>query len=192
MHGLVNRSIQRFIRDTYGKEAWDAVAAEAGVASEGFEALLSYENALTDAVIDSASKRFAKPRGELLEDLGIHLAGIEALRRLLRFGGVDFADFILSLDELPDRARLAVPELDLPEVSVHPVGGGRFRVICRGDNPGYGPVFAGILRAIADDYGALALIDLDAPAGRVEAISVELLDARFATGRQFHLARPDI
>ena len=40
MHGLVNRSVQCFLRDTYGADLWAAVAAEAGVAPEGFEALM--------------------------------------------------------------------------------------------------------------------------------------------------------
>jgi len=43
MHGLVNRSVQCFLRDTYGTDLWVAVAAEAGVAPEGFEALMHYD-----------------------------------------------------------------------------------------------------------------------------------------------------
>ena len=192
MHGLVNRSIQRFIRDTYGVAVWDAVARDAGIPPQGFEALLTYDDALTYTVIASASVRLGKPRDAFLEDLGAYLAGIEALRRLMRFSGVDFSDFILSLDELPDRVRLAVPDLEMPELSVLPVGEGRFRVSCKGAHPGYGAVFAGVLRAMADDYGVLALIDSVTSAGPEEAVSVELLETRFAAERRFDLARPEV
>ena len=94
MHGLINRSIQRFLHDTYGGDTWAQVAADAGLCVQGFEALLSYDDALTEAVLAAASIRLAKPRDAVLEDLGIYLAHLEPLRRLLRFGGVDYPDFL--------------------------------------------------------------------------------------------------
>jgi hypothetical protein len=190
MHGLINRSIQCFLRDTYGGDVWAHVAEEAGLGVQGFEALFSYDDGLTDALLNIASVRLAKPRDALLEDLGNYLVGLEPLRRLLRFGGADYPEFLQSLDELPDRVRLAVPDLEMPELTLLIAGEGRFRLVCNGQRPGFGAVFAGILRAMADDYGALALIDASATGGPSDTISIELLHARFATGRQFDLARP--
>ncbi len=191
MHGLVNRSIQCFLRDTYGMELWAAVAAEAGLEVQGFEALLSYEDALTDAVVDAAAQRLAKSRDALLEDVGIYLAGLEPLRRLLRFGGVDYIDFLQSLDELPERVRLAVPELDMPDLKLVPAGQGRFILICRASHAGFAAVFAGVLRAMADDYGALVLIEAGGSDADPDAVSIELHEAQFASGRRFDLARPE-
>jgi hypothetical protein len=51
--------------------------------------------------------------------------GLEPLRRLLRFGGGTFEEFLVSLEELPDRARLAMPELEMPEITLSVEGGGR-------------------------------------------------------------------
>ncbi len=190
MHGLINRSIQSFLRDTYGGALWDSVAADTGIGSQGFEALMSYDDALTDTLIDAAALRLCKPRDALLEDVGIYLVAREPLRRLLRFGGVDYADFLQSLDELPDRVRLAVPELEMPDLSLTAAGTGRFRLTCRGGHPGFAAVFTGILRAMADDYGALVLIEAGGGDGDAETVGIELLEARFASGRQFDLARP--
>ncbi|HPE24434.1 heme NO-binding domain-containing protein [Albidovulum sp.] len=184
MHGLINRSIQCFLRETYGAALWSQVAQAADVSPEGFETMLSYDEAITDRVIDLAARDLAKPREALLEDLGIYLATLEPLRRLLRFGGVDYVDFLHSLDDLAERAHLAVPELDLPDVHLKPLGPDRFRLVCAGRR-GYRAVFAGILRAMADDYGALALIDAEEGA---EAVAIELLQTRFAEGRRFDLA----
>lgn len=184
MHGLINRSIQSFLRDTYGAAAWAQIAEDAGLPAEGFEPMLQYDNAVTDDLLDAAARRLAKPRDALLEDLGIFLVSLEPLRRLLRFGGVDYVDFLQSLDDLPERAHLAVPELDLPDLRTVPSGQGRYRLTCHGRH-GYAPVFAGVLRAMADDYGALALIDAEDGA---EAVGIELLQARFAEGRRFELA----
>lgn len=191
MHGLVNRSVQCFLRDTYGTDLWVAVAAEAGVAPEGFEALMHYDDPLTDAVVDAAARQLGKQREALLEDVGIYLVTLEPLRRLLRFGGASYEDFLHSLDELPDRARLAVPDLDLPDLTLHAVAPGRFRLDCSGPRQGFGAVFAGILRAMADDYGALVLIDAGTGAVLPETVGIELLDTFFAAGRGFDLARPE-
>ncbi len=191
MHGLVNRSVQCFLRDTYGVARWTSVAEEAGIDPNGFEALLLYDDTLTDAMIDAAARQLGKPREALLEDVGIYLVGLEPLRRLLRFGGVDYADFLQSLDELPDRVHLAVPDLDMPELELRTTGPGRFTLICGGEHEGFGAVFAGILRAMADDYGALALIEVGGGGAPPETVGIELLEAQFATGRRFDLARPE-
>lgn len=190
MHGLANRSIQCFLGDTYGADCWAAVAAAGGVGKDGFEALLSYDDAVTDAVIDAASSALGKPREALLEDLGSYLVGLEPLRRLLRFGGVDYVDFLHSLDELPERVHLAVPDLEMPDLTLIASGPGRYTLLCRGAHPGCGAVFAGILRAMADDYGALVLIEASGPDNAPETVSIELLEAQFASGRRFDLARP--
>lgn len=189
MHGLINRSIQCFLRDTYGPAAWAAIARAAGIGAEGFEAMLAYDDALTGALVAAAGRHLGKPQDALLEDLGIYLVGREPLRRLLRFGGAAYADFLHSLEELPGRGRLALPGLDLPRLALAGAGDGRFRLRVTG-RPGFGHVCAGVLRAMADDYGALALIDHLGGAGGAEEIGIELLEPAYAADRGFSLARP--
>lgn len=191
MHGLINRSLQSFLRDTYGCDLWAAVAEKAGVGPEGFEAMLSYDDALTDMVLAAATDILAKPRDALLEDLGMFLVSLEPLRRLLRFGGVNYVDFLHSLDELPDRARLAVTDIGLPELELSANGFTAFALHVGAGHSGFAPVFAGILRAMADDYGAFALVDLADQASEPGVIRIELLETQFATGRAFDLARPE-
>jgi hypothetical protein len=192
MHGLINRSVQCFLRDTYGTETWQAIAAAAGVPPDGFEPLLRYEDGVTLRLIDAAAERLSRPRESLLEDLGTYLVSHpnrEGLRRLLRFGGVGFLDFLHSIDDLPGRGRLAVPHLDLPQLELTEEGAGRFLLACRAPHPAFATVMIGVLRAMADDYGALALLE---PAGRgadgAELIAIDLLDQSFAEGRSFDLA----
>ena len=191
MHGLINRSIQCFLRDTYGHGLWLAVARRAGVGPEGFEAMLTYDNAVTEAVLAAVAAELARPRETVLEDLGTYLVShpnVEGLRRLLRFGGAGFVDFLHSLEDLPDRTRLALPDLDMPGLDLEDQGKGRFRLLCRGMIPGVGHVAVGLLRAMADDYGALVLLEHDGDAAGAEVISIELLDGAYAAGRRFDLA----
>ena len=163
MHGLINRSIQCFLRDTFGVPAWRSIAAAAGVSPEGFEPMLHYDDAITRRLLDSAAAHLDRPRESLLEDLGTYLVSHpnrEGLRRLLRFGGVSFDDFLYSLDDLPGRSRLAVPDLALPQLELHEQGAGRFTLSCHGPHREFAAVMVGVLRAMADDYGALAVLEL--------------------------------
>lgn len=195
MHGLINRSIQCFVQDTYGEACWRRISEAAGIGPDGFEAMLCYNDALTDAVLDAVSDRLDKPRDAVMEDLGTFLVSnprLEPVRRLLRFGGETFTEFLMSLDDLPDRARLAVPDLEVPELHLVEDTPSTFRLFCRCHFAGACRVMMGILRAMADDYGALVLLEHAGEAGDGALLRIELLDCSFAEGRSFTLVRPAV
>ena len=192
MHGLINRGLQGFLTETYGSARWEQIADRAEVSPEGFEALMIYEASQTSAVLEAAASVLGKSRDMLLEDLGTYLVShptTEPVRRLLRFGGLDFAEFMHSLDELPGRAKLAVPNLNLPEIETREVTPDSFEVVCRSDFPGFGRILSGLLRAMADDYGALVLIEWAGASVCSERLTVQLLEGDFAEGRRFELSR---
>lgn len=193
MHGLVNHSIQLFVTHRYGRPVWLKVATSAGLDFTDFEGMLRYSQVFTPQLLDAAAEVLNRPRGDIMEDLGAFLVshpGFEAVRRLLRFGGVDFVDFMHSLDDLDDRVRLAVSDLILPKVELRVNSDGHFSLICDATLQGYGHVMMGILRAMADDYGALALLDhSNGGAGtNTEIVSITLVENDFAEGRAFSLA----
>ncbi|MEO1239082.1 MAG: heme NO-binding domain-containing protein [Pseudomonadota bacterium] len=191
MHGLVNKGIERFLVDTYGQATWSEVASASGAPEEGFEPLLTYDVGLTLQVVSAASAHLEKSENAILEDVGTYIVSnpkMDAVRRLLRFGGTDFADFVSSLDELPDRARLAIPNLDLPEISVAELGEDRYAIDVVSDFGRFGVILAGGLRAMADDYGCLSLIEWSAEGATHETISVHLLDGGYAAGKTFVLS----
>jgi hypothetical protein len=192
MLGLINRAFEGFLRDTYGQDTWAQVTGMAGLGFDRFESMLQYDPALTEAVIRAATAVLRRPRDTIMEDVGTYLvshSNLERLRRLLRFGGVDFIEFLHSMEDLPERGRLALPELELPRLTLIDQGGGVFRLHCKMDIAGVGHVVVGMLRAMADDYGALVLIDYDAnlPSGE-EVVAIHLLDQRHSSGRDFDLS----
>lgn len=192
MHGLINRSIERFLTETYGAPVWRRVADRVGL--PGFEAMLSYDDHVTDALLAAAVDVLNKPLPVVLDDLGGFLPRIEPLRRLLRFGGDDFVDFLFSLTELQGRARMAVPDIDLPSFAVEEARAGSFRVTVTAAHSGWAHVLAGLLRAMADDYGALVLVEEVAPkdGDGGEDVEVLMLDPRYAAGRGFDLALREV
>lgn len=190
MHGLINRAVQCFVRDTYGADRWLETARLAGLDFTDFEAMLHYEDALTGALLDAVAGQLGVPRETVLEDIGTYLVShpnVEALRRLLRFGGVTFIEFLHSLDDLPDRARLAVSDLELPQMELREHAANRFSLICQGRHHGFGYVMMGVLRALADDYGALVFLEHQGNGQECEVIGITLIEAAFAEGRSFEL-----
>lgn len=191
MHGLILRTFQVFAEDTYGPMTWAEIADGAELEVPDFEAMLNYPPETYSALITSAEKILNKPAEEIWEDAGTYLVShpnSEGLRRLLRFGGVDFIEFLHSLDDLPDRTRLAVADLVLPDLELTDSGSHQF-ILRVGDGlPGFGYVMLGVLRAMADDYGALALLDTDPGHRGEQDLQVTVIETAFAEGREFELA----
>ena len=190
MDALLLRSLQGYVRDTFGVARWQAICRRASLTTETFEPMLRYAPGTAERVAQSAAILLGRPVETIWEDMGTYLVtnpGHEGVRRLLRFGGAGFADFLLSLEEMPGRARLALPELRFPEMSVAELGQDRFEIRCLSRIRGIPRVLVGILTAMADDYGTLCLIEADED----NRISVRILDSTHAEGRRFDLARPE-
>lgn len=190
MHGLVNKALQSFVTHTYGPAVWSAVAETAGLDFDNFEGMLTYEDALTDRLVEALRLELSRDPQEILEDVGTFLVSdpaSERLRRLLRFCGVSYVEFLHSLDELPERVRLAVSDLDLPMLELREHAADRYSLTCGDGIPYFSSVMIGVLRAMADDYGALVTLDRQHMPGGGEAISIELVETAFAEGREFDL-----
>lgn len=190
MHGLINCGIQRFVTESYGDAKWRAIMRSAGMDFTDFEAMWIYDDAVTSAVLASVGDVLDRPYEELMEDIGTFLVShskVEALRRLLRFGGVTFIDFLHSLDDLPDRARLAVADLELPRLELLEKSNEEYCLRCYGNDAGWGYLFMGVLRAMADDYGVLAFLDHKGAANGCETVQITLLETEFASDKGFDL-----
>lgn len=191
MDALLLRSLQNYVLGTFGPVQWHEICASADQPSQTYEPMLRYDPGTADRVAGIASRVLGRPVESVWEDVGTHLvtnADREGIRRLLRFGGVSFGDFLHSLEELPARAKLALPNLDPPEVVLDEVGPERFELRCRSHIRGVQRVLIGVVTAMADDYGALCLIDT----GAEECIAIAVLDSRHATAKAFELALPEV
>ena len=195
MHGLINCAVQCYVSDSYGTDKWLEVAREADLDFVDFEAMLIYDAALTPRILDASAKVLDRPRADIMEDMGTFLVtnpNVQALRRLLRFGGVTFVEFLHSLDDLPDRVRLAVADLHLPKIELLDHNEARFSLVCDATITGFGNVMMGMLRTMADDYGALVFLEHDGSVAGVETVSITLIEQEFAAGRSFELGATEI
>ena len=195
MHGLHLRSYQNFVVQTYGAGVWLRIAAAAGLDPAEVEPMQHYDTGLVGPLLSAGEQVLGKPRAVFLEDLGTYLIShpeVFALRRLLRFGGADFVDFLHSLDDLPERARIALPDFEMPALAVQDFTPQHFQLVVSSRHSFFAPVFVGLLRAMADDYGALVLLDLLDGEAQVRRIDITVAEAAFADGRSFDLAQPPL
>lgn len=190
MNVLIGRALEGFLRDTYGGDAWNRIRDEADSGVEFFSGDGSvYGDEVShqlDDVISAAVGVLGKTHDDLLEDLGTYLVShpnLDPLRRLLRFGGLTFPDFLHSLDDLPDRARLAMSDFRLPTLEVIEDEPMVFDLMVGRNGFGFGRILVGLIRAMADDYGSLALIDL-VDDGRLR---IEVHQTEFAEAKPFEL-----
>lgn len=183
MYSLVGRSLESFLRSSYGDAFWQDLLQEAlpELASRPLLTRPSAEN--TRRIVFLASRRLGKPVPELAEDLGAWIVRLEGVRRLLRFSGPNFVEFIRSLEELPGRALLIMPHFPLPELTVVADGAEEYEIFVSHRPRGWIWAIAGMLRGMADDYGTLALI---AVAG--DRISLRVVLEEHAAGRPFALS----
>lgn len=161
MHGMINRGLQSFVTHIYGADIWREVCARSNLSLQNFEAMLYYEDSITDAILTSIGAIKDIERSDLLEDFGTFLASEHSsptVRKLLRLGGATYEEFLYSLEDLHDRVGLAVPDLDLPILTLEVQPMGRFVVHYESAKLGYGAIVLGILRTIADSYHSFVVI----------------------------------
>jgi hypothetical protein len=191
MDALLLRSLQSYVLDTFGTDLWQEICRTGGQPTPNFEPMLSYDEGLADRIGEIAARVLDRPVEAVWEDVGTHLVtnpDRDGIRRLLRFGGLHFIDFLHSLEELPGRARLALPDIDPPEVSLLEVGPDRFELRCWSDLKAPHRLLAGVVTAMADDYGALCLIEVK----DADCTTITVLDSRHARARAFELALPEV
>lgn len=182
MHGMINRGLQTFVRDTYGPSKWNQVCADADLTICNFETMLKYDDALTDRVLDATAKMLRKSRDEVLEDFGNFVVAdnrLASIPRLMRFGGETFEEFLFSLEDVYDRVRIILPQMEVPKMEIEPAGKGEFILHFDFLKSAYSAVLPGFLRAMADHYGALIWIEhlhgVGAP-GDYDRFQISLLD----------------
>lgn len=194
MHGLICKSLEAFVRDQHGDETWEGVAAASGLSASRFEALCSYDDSVMREVFLQVFKVLKCDNSALLEDVGHWLCvhpPLEPVRRLIRFSGTGFVDLLYSVGEFHDRTRIALPGLALPRLRIEEPRPCEFELHSIWHLEGGAAVLTGVLRAMADDYGALAVIEArdrrQDGALWHETLSVRVFDAAFQEPRAFAL-----
>lgn len=162
MHGVIGAAIEHYIRSEFGEECWTTTATKAKIPGQRFEPMLQYDDHLLDDVLCELGLQLERAKEDILEDLGTFLVtngDIIWLPRLLRFGGVNYADFIRQLPQVPKRVALAAFDFGLPKLAVSNPKRGRFELKIESDLPHWSSILLGLLRSMSDQYGTLCAVN---------------------------------
>lgn len=179
MHGLLNNGLQCYVEDIFGSDVWEDTCLHAKLDFMNFEPTQQYEDHYTRKVIESLCSTLGRSKDEVLEDFGTYIVAEHhnsPVRRLLQFGGDTFEEFLHSLEDINDRATLAMPNLHLPQLWLAEQGTAHYTLHYRFEKEGFGAVVLGVLRAMADAYRALVTVE-HKPA-RAEGIDKDSFEIR--------------
>ena len=164
MHGLINCGLQSFAKEIYGEALWQDLIEQADLSVSEFESMLTYDDDVTVQIVDNLARLTRHKKSDLLEDFGTFLVSEHsspAVLSLLKLAGESYRDFLLSLEEVAVRLKIALPELDVPNMRVYSVSKNQFELKFQSRLDGYGEAFLGLLRAMADYYSVLATLELN-------------------------------
>ncbi|WP_298431313.1 heme NO-binding domain-containing protein [uncultured Jannaschia sp.] len=195
MHGLMFKAAEGYVTANHGAELWTRVTQAVGIPFDRFHSMRSYDPDLMVALMDAISHELGRSPPAVMEDIGHWICvhpPLDGVRRLIRFGGPSFEDLILSLDDMRGRVRMALPDLELPTHRVRELGNGEYEIDSEYWMLGVSAVTTGMLRAMADDYGTLAVIRVK-NYGCIdgvwhETVSVSVVDPDFQAPRDFRLS----
>ncbi len=152
MYGMVNFGIQNFIVGKHGLAKWQEICARAGMDGVEFESMLSYDDAITDRLIEAVGHALGIDAPDVLNVFGeywIEYAGGTALGRIIDFGGSTFIEVLDSLDEMHERFKASMPHLRPPSFEVEEISDAVFRLHYQSDRDGLSPMVVGLLFGLA-------------------------------------------
>lgn len=156
MYGLVNQAISDMVTERHGPEIWERIRERAGAPPIPFDAMKSYPDALTYALVGAASDVLDTPAEQLLVAFG-HYWVLETARRhyghLLDLAGGTLREFLGNLDDMHGRVAITFERLQPPAFAVEELDGGDLLVHYRSDRAGLAPFVHGLLLGLADRFG---------------------------------------
>ena len=167
MYGLVNKGLESFITDLFGRQDWDDLCRRAGLEEVDFEGTLVYPDDVSYRLVDAISDKYGMSREEALEAFGAYwvpYTKTTSLGKLLRFGGSGFLERLDSLDAMHRRVKMSLPHLQPPSFEFEEGPGSEHWLHYSSVRAGLEPMVIGLLRSLAEDSGERVEIEQEAPA----------------------------
>jgi hypothetical protein len=152
MYGLVNRAIEELVISLKGEAGWRGVCAHAGLASDGFVSMQSYDDDITYRLVESVSQKLGLPSEQVLEAFGeywITYTAKEGYGNMLNAGGHSMREFLGNLNDMHGRVGLIFPQLRMPLFRVTPVSDDEYLLHYASTRAGLTPMVIGLVRGLA-------------------------------------------
>lgn len=121
MYGIVNKSIESLVTESFGVDKWEAIKESSGVDIDFFISNEPYDDDITYALAAATANEVKITVAEVLITFGeywILKTGKEKYGNLLEAGGHNLKEFLLNLPSFHNRIMLMYPKLTPPEFKV--------------------------------------------------------------------------
>lgn len=162
MYGMVNEAIEELVVEEAGFDAWSRVARSAGIEPVPFVSSEAYDDALTYALVEQASRELGVQPDVLLRRFGrhwIHVTGRRGYGALLEAGGASLRDMLEYLPNLHGRVALQLPHLRPPRFVVTAAEERFVRLEYHSEREGLAPFVEGLLYGLGDLFGVAVELD---------------------------------
>ena len=179
MYGVINKSLRDMVTEGHGDAVWDQVLAKAGVPSDSFLAMRSYDDEITFRLAVASSDALGIDVDTALHAFGQHWVGHTLVRdydALVRSTGSSMLEFLENLNELHDRITTTFLDYQPPEFRVGDLENGRMEVQYISHREGLNSFVSGLLVALSERFNEPMSIE-----------AVEDLSPESGTHTKFHL-----
>ena len=162
MYGMVNQGLRAYVEDAHGAAVWQAICADLGVGSHGFERLASYDDAVTYDMVAAISKHTQTPSEDILRVFGTSWVGYAKqteLGKLVRLAGRNFIERVRGLDDMHDRILLTMPHLEPPSFELEDIDENTYKLRYYSHRSGLAPMVIGLLEGLAADSNERVTIE---------------------------------
>ncbi|MDP6928927.1 MAG: heme NO-binding domain-containing protein [Planctomycetota bacterium] len=166
MYGIVNLSFVGFVTSQYSAEKWAEVASQSGHPDTQFEPFESYPDKISYDIVGAAATVLGVTFEEFLEGTGeywVLVTAKENYESLLKLAGSDLPTFLMSLNNLHERAQSIFPHYSPPSFRCEPQEEGCLRLLYFSEREGLAPFVTGALRGLAKRFNVEIEIDHRGP-----------------------------
>ena len=155
MYGVINKSLRDMVTEGHGEAVWAQVLAKAGVPSDSFLAMRSYDDEITFRLAVASSDVLGVDVETALHAFGKHWVNHTLARdydALVRSTGSTMLEFLENLNELHDRISTTFLEYEPPEFRVSELQKNRMEVEYISHREGLNSFVSGLLVALSERF----------------------------------------
>ncbi len=156
MYGLINGALKDMVKERFGEEKWLEVLEASGVPNDSFLSLRTYDDNVTFALAEAASKVLATPLDDCLEMFGQYWVLVTASNSygsLLDAAGGNLFDLLQNLDALHDHITTTFKDYCPPSFRIEKLDGQRHRVHYVSEREGLDSFVIGLLKGLGTRFG---------------------------------------
>lgn len=164
MYGLINKAVRGMAIEKFGEETWKNIRMKAGVDTDDFVAMESYDDAVTYKLVTAASEELGISPEAVLETFGeywVNYVGQENYGEFMNAAGKTLPEFLENLDQMHARVMLSFPDLHPPSFRVTDQTEGSLTLHYYSSREGLTHLVVGLIRGLGNRFATSVEVDYE-------------------------------